>query len=57
MVERPSSTDWRPVAPSIRVLLDGTNVFVLATLLDVLAATRIDPASHPSFSPAAARTW
>jgi hypothetical protein len=36
--------DWSPVVPSIRALLDGTNVFVLDVLLSALASTAIDRA-------------
>lgn len=39
--------NWAPVADGVRAVLDGTNLFAHNTLLEVLAATRVDPALAP----------
>jgi hypothetical protein len=39
--------DWAPALPTLRALLDGTNLFAHNRVLDVLAATRIEPALAP----------
>jgi hypothetical protein len=36
--------NWAPVADGIRAVLDGTNLFAHNTLLDALAATKVDAA-------------
>jgi hypothetical protein len=38
------SVSWAPVADGVRAVLDGTDLFAHNTLLDALAATRVDPA-------------
>jgi hypothetical protein len=39
----PREIDWAPAAPAIRALLNGTNVFVLGGVLEVLAVTGLAP--------------
>lgn len=43
-VHRPRTVDWRPAAPAIRALLNGTNVSVLTATLEVLDRTGASPA-------------
>lgn len=40
--------DWRPVAPTLRLLLNGTHTFGLDHLMRVLATTKVDPALAPT---------
>lgn len=44
----PREIDWTPAAHAIRALLDGTNVFVLEGMLDVLASTGVKPELAPA---------
>lgn len=38
------TVDWQPATPSLRHLLDGTNVFAYRLVLRMLAETNVDPA-------------
>jgi hypothetical protein len=42
--EAPRRVDWGPATQSLRWILDGTNLFAHNELMEVLAATKIDPA-------------
>ena len=39
----PRSVDWAPATPTLRAILDGTNLFAHDEMMEVLAATRLDP--------------
>jgi hypothetical protein len=43
----PREIDWKPAAVTVRALLDGTNVFVLESVLSALASTKITPELAP----------
>ena len=38
----PRRVDWAPAAPTVRAILDGTNLFAHDEMMEVLAATRVD---------------
>jgi hypothetical protein len=38
------TVDWAPATPTLRAILDGTNLFAHNEMMEVLAATRVDPA-------------
>jgi hypothetical protein len=40
----PRRVDWAPATQSLRAILDGTNLFAHNQLMEVLAATQVDPA-------------
>ncbi|HLL81830.1 MAG TPA: hypothetical protein VK420_04225, partial [Longimicrobium sp.] len=40
----PRRVDWRPAEDALTALVGGTNPFMYTEVLDVLAATRVDPA-------------
>ena len=40
----PRRVDWTPATPTLRALLDGTNLFAHNQVMEVLAATQIDSA-------------
>ncbi len=40
----PRRVDWRPAEDALRALVGGTNLFVYTDVLELLAATRVDPA-------------
>ena len=44
----PRAVDWRPAAPALRALLDGTNVHLFTATLELLRNTSIDPALAPT---------
>lgn len=45
----PRTVDWMPVADGIRAMLDGTSLFELPTLLEVLTRTNVGPAQARAF--------
>lgn len=44
---RPRALDWAPAAPTLRLLLGGTNPSAFPTVADVLVQTRVNPALAP----------
>ena len=40
----PRRVNWAPASPTLRALLDGTNLFAHNAVMEVLAATEIEPA-------------
>jgi hypothetical protein len=40
----PRTVNWTPFVPSLRALLDGTNLFAYNTVLTLLAQTKVSPA-------------
>ena len=40
----PRRVDWAPATETLRAILDGTNLFAHNELMEVLAATQVDPA-------------
>jgi hypothetical protein len=45
----PRAVDWAPAAGTVHAMLDGTSLFVLPQLLEVLPKTRIGPEQAESF--------
>jgi len=41
---KPRKIDWKPAVPHLRSVLNGTNLFALRPVLDVLIRTEIEPA-------------
>jgi hypothetical protein len=39
----PRTVNWAPATPTLRTILDGTNLFAHDEMMQVLAATRVDP--------------